>query len=123
MPPKREVEFHIDLIHGTQFVSIAPYHLSRSFQEELRKQLHEQLSRALVLFPKKKDGSWCMCLDYRGLIAATINNKVFSKFDLQSVYNQIPMSDEDIVETIFATMSLKLCHLAYPMLLLMSWRQ
>ena len=34
MPPKREVEFRIDLIPGTRPVSITPYCLSRPFQEE-----------------------------------------------------------------------------------------
>ena len=48
MPPKREVEFRIDLIHGTRHVSIAPYHLSRPFQEELRKQLNGLLSNNLI---------------------------------------------------------------------------
>jgi len=31
MPPKREVEFRIDLIPGTHPASIAPYHLSPPF--------------------------------------------------------------------------------------------
>ncbi|WVZ96328.1 hypothetical protein U9M48_041983 [Paspalum notatum var. saurae] len=86
MPPKREVEFRIDLIPGTRPVSIAPYRLSRPFQEELRKQLDDLLSkklirrsvspwRAPVLFTKNKDGSWRMCIDYRGLNAVTIKNK------------------------------------------------
>jgi hypothetical protein len=48
MPPKREVEFHIDLIPGTRPVSIAPYHLARHFQEELRKQLNDLLSKKLI---------------------------------------------------------------------------
>ena len=115
MPPKCEVEFHIDLIPGTRLVAIAPYRLSRPFQEELRKQLNDLLLkklirqsvspwRAPVLFTKKKDGSWRMCIDYRGLNAVTIKNKyplphievlferlkgarVFSKIDLQSGYN------------------------------------
>ena len=48
MPPKREVEFCIDLIIGTQPVTLAPYRLSRSFQEELKKQLDDLLSKKLV---------------------------------------------------------------------------
>ncbi|WVZ50601.1 LOW QUALITY PROTEIN: hypothetical protein U9M48_001841 [Paspalum notatum var. saurae] len=114
------------------FVSIAPYRPSRPFQEELRKQLDDLLSkklirrsvspwRAPVLFTKKKDGGWRMCVDYRGLNAVTIKNKyplpridelfdrlkgatVFSKIDLQSGYNQIPVREEDIEKTAFATM-------------------
>ncbi|WVZ80144.1 hypothetical protein U9M48_027643, partial [Paspalum notatum var. saurae] len=124
MPPKHEVEFRIDLVPGTRPVSIAPYCLSRPFQEELRKQLDDLLSkklrrsvspwRAHVLLTKKKDGSWRMCIDYCGLNAVTIKNKyhclalmsarVFSKIDLQSSYNQIPVREEDIEKTTFATM-------------------
>ncbi|WVZ52437.1 hypothetical protein U9M48_003492 [Paspalum notatum var. saurae] len=135
MPPKREVKFHIDHIPGTRPISIAPYRLSHPFQEELRKQLDDLLSkklirrsvspwRAPILFTKKKDGSWRMCVDYRVLNAVTIMNKyplprmdelfdhlkgarVFSKIDLQSGYNQILVREEDIEKTAFATMY---CH-------------
>ena len=74
-----------------------------------------------MLFTKKKDGSWRMCIDYRGLNAVTVKNKyplphievlferlkgarVFSKIDLQSGYNQIPVREEDIEKTAFSTM-------------------
>lgn len=68
MLSKREVEFCTDLILGTKTISVAPYQLSRPFQEELRKQLDDLLSKklihhsvspwkALALFTKKKDGS------------------------------------------------------------------
>ena len=80
------MEFRIDLIPGTRPVFISPYRLSRPFQEELRKQLNDLLSknliqrsvspwRAPVLFTKKKDGSWLICIDYRGLNAVIIKNK------------------------------------------------
>ncbi|WVZ94709.1 hypothetical protein U9M48_040573 [Paspalum notatum var. saurae] len=119
MPSKREVEFRIDLIPGTRPVSIAPYRLSRPFQEELRKQLDDLLSkklirrsvspwRAPVLFTKKKDGSWRMCIDYRGLNAVTIKNKyplprIDELFDrLKGA--RILVREEDIEKTAFATM-------------------
>jgi hypothetical protein len=117
MPPERDIEFCIDLIPGTQPTSIAPYRLARPFQEELKKQLDDLLSKGLiqksvsewgapVLFTAKKDHTWRMCIDYLGLNRVTIKNKyplpriedlfdqlkgakVFSKIDLQSGYNQI----------------------------------
>jgi hypothetical protein len=62
-----------------------------------------------------------VCVDYRCLNVVTIKNKyplphievlferlkgawVFSKIDLQSCYNQIPVRDEDIEKTAFSTM-------------------
>ena len=48
LPGMREVEFCIDLIPGTRPVSIAPCHLSHPFQEELRKQLNDLLSKKLI---------------------------------------------------------------------------
>nr|ABA94789.1 retrotransposon protein, putative, Ty3-gypsy subclass [Oryza sativa Japonica Group] len=131
MPPERDVEFRIDLVLGTQPISRAPYQLARPFQEELKKQLDDLLSKKLirrsvspwgapVIFTEKKDGSWRMCVDYRALNAATIKNKyplpriedlfdqlkgakVFSKIDLQSGYNQIRVREEDIEKTAFST--------------------
>lgn len=131
MPPERDVEFRIDLVPGTQPISRAPYRLARPFQEELKKQLDDLLSKKLirrsvspwgapVIFTEKKDGSWRMCVDYRALNAATIKNKyplpriedlfdqlkgakVFSKIDLKSGYNQIRVREEDIEKTAFST--------------------
>jgi hypothetical protein len=102
MPPKRKVEFVIELISDT-----APIELV-----ELKKQIDELLEKgyirptispwaALVLFVEKKDGTKRMCIDYRALNEVTIKNKyrlpriedlfdqlrgasVFSKIDLRS---------------------------------------
>ncbi|MCI54576.1 cellular nucleic acid-binding protein, partial [Trifolium medium] len=38
LPPKREVEFAIDLIPGTSPISMAPYRMSASELKELKKQ-------------------------------------------------------------------------------------
>ena len=76
-PPEREVEFTIDLIPGTEPISIPPYRMAPSELRELKAHLEELLSKefirpsispwgAPVLFvKKKKDGSLRLCIDYR----------------------------------------------------------
>ena len=39
LPPKREVGFHIELILGTNLISIAPYHMAPSELRDLKVQL------------------------------------------------------------------------------------
>jgi len=48
MPPERDTEFCIELIPGTQPISKAPYRLARLFQEELKKQIDDLLSKGLI---------------------------------------------------------------------------
>ncbi|GKG35539.1 hypothetical protein Tco_0440693, partial [Tanacetum coccineum] len=78
LPPIRQVEFQIDLIPRTTPVARAPYRLSPSEMQELSNQLQELSNRgfirpctspwgAPVLFVKKKDGSFRMCIDYQEL--------------------------------------------------------
>ncbi|GJY95214.1 putative reverse transcriptase domain-containing protein [Tanacetum coccineum] len=81
--PPRQVEFRIDLVPGAAPVARAPYRLASSEMRELSIQLKELLEKgfihpsssqwgAPVLFVKKKDGSFRMCIDYRD---------VYSKID------------------------------------------
>ncbi|GJY21774.1 putative reverse transcriptase domain-containing protein [Tanacetum coccineum] len=78
LPPTRPVEFQIDLILGAAPVARAPYRLALSEMKELSEQLQELSDKgfirpssspwgAPVLFVKKKDGSFRMCIDYREL--------------------------------------------------------
>ncbi|GKE57412.1 hypothetical protein Tco_1496597, partial [Tanacetum coccineum] len=69
LPPSREVEFWIDLIPGAMPVAKSPYRLAPTEMQELSNQLKELQDKgfirpssspwgALVLFVKKKDGSF-----------------------------------------------------------------
>nr|GEX35300.1 hypothetical protein [Tanacetum cinerariifolium] len=104
IPPARPVEFQIDQISGAAPVARAPYRLAPSEMKELSKQLQELSNKgfirpsfspwgALVLFVKKKDGSFRMCIDYR----------IYSKIDLRSGYHQLRMREQDIPKTAFRT--------------------
>nr|GFD09613.1 putative reverse transcriptase domain-containing protein [Tanacetum cinerariifolium] len=74
LPLVRQVEFQIDLIPGTSPIARAPYRLAPSEIQELSNQLQELIERgfirpstspwgAPVLFVKKKDETFRMCID------------------------------------------------------------
>ncbi|GKC05557.1 putative reverse transcriptase domain-containing protein [Tanacetum coccineum] len=104
LPPTRQVEFQIDLIPGAAPVARAPYRLAPSEMKELSEQLKELSDKgfirpssspwgAPVLFVKKKDGSFRMCIDYRELNKLTVKNR----------YHQLRVREEDIPKTAFRT--------------------
>ncbi|GKA29304.1 putative reverse transcriptase domain-containing protein [Tanacetum coccineum] len=131
LPPTRQVEFQIDLVPGAAPVARAPYRLAPSEMKELLGQLQELSDKgfirpssspweAPVLFVKKKDESFRMCIDYRELNKLMVKNRypllriddlfdqlqgssVYSKIDLRSGYHQLRFRKEDIPKTAFRT--------------------
>nr|GFD08944.1 putative reverse transcriptase domain-containing protein [Tanacetum cinerariifolium] len=86
IPPTRQVEFQIDLVPGAVHVAWALYRLAPSEMKELSDQLTELANKgfirpsslpwgAPVLFVKKKDGSFWMCIEYRELNKLTVKNR------------------------------------------------
>ncbi|GJX27656.1 putative reverse transcriptase domain-containing protein [Tanacetum coccineum] len=132
---KKVVHIPIDgetlIIRGVTPLARAPYRLAPSEMQELSNQLQELADLdfirpstspwgAPILFVKKKDGSFRMCIDYRELNKLTVKNRyplpriddlfdqlqgssVYLKIDLRSGYHQLRVRDEDIPKTSFRT--------------------
>nr|GFB70394.1 putative reverse transcriptase domain-containing protein [Tanacetum cinerariifolium] len=121
----------IDLILGAAPVARAPYRLAPSKMKELSEQLQELSDKgfirpssspwgASVLFVKKKDGLFKMCIDYRELNKLMVKNRyplpriddlfdqlqgssIYLKIDLRSCYHQLRVREQDIPKMAFRT--------------------
>ncbi|KAJ9513874.1 hypothetical protein QJQ45_020952 [Haematococcus lacustris] len=117
LPPQRAVDHRIEVEPGKRPPTRSTYNMSTSELAELKAQITEMQEKGFirpstspyaagVLFVRKKDGTFRMCVDYRPLNRITIKNKyplprvenmldrlhgatVFSKIDLRQGYHQI----------------------------------
>ncbi|MCO5559751.1 hypothetical protein L7F22_013353 [Adiantum nelumboides] len=83
LPPTRGLVHNIMLVLGAQPIAKLPYKMSLSEALELKNQFTQLLEQdfirpnvshwgALILFQKKKDGIFKLCIDYRGLNQCTV---------------------------------------------------
>jgi hypothetical protein len=128
-PPKRDIDFSIDLVPGDAPVSKTPYRMGMLELKYLQMQLEEIFKKgyispsvslwgASVLFVKNKDGILRLCIDFRQLNKVTIKNtfhlprvddlfdqlkgaRIFSKIELRSSYHQVRIKEEDINKRTF----------------------
>jgi hypothetical protein len=129
LPPKRDIDFFVNLFPGATLVSKAPYIMSTTELKELQLQLEELLKKGYicpsvspsgtpVLFMKKKDRTLILCINFIKLNKVTVKNKyplsriddlfdqmkdvkIFSKIDLRLGYHQVRIKNEDINKTSF----------------------
>nr|GEU79557.1 putative reverse transcriptase domain-containing protein [Tanacetum cinerariifolium] len=122
-------KYHVVIVYDKKIIPRAPYRLAPSEMKELSDQLQELFDKgfirlrsslwgALVLFVKKKDGMFWMCINYKELNKLTVKNNyplpriddlfdqlqgsiVYSKIDLRSGYHQLRVREEDILKTAF----------------------
>ena len=130
LPPERDIEHEIETGDAAP-INIRAYPLSSQQLKEQTKQIAELLEKGLiresmsswgspVLFVKKANGGWRMCVDYRGLNLKTRKNTYpllliqecidqmgksthMSTLDLTSGYWQMRVAAKDIHKTAFNT--------------------
>jgi hypothetical protein len=141
VPPDRGFVHIIDLEEGEKPVITMPYRHPNKYKDEIKKAIKDILDMghikpssipfsSSVVLVKKKDGTMCMCIDFRELNKKTIKYRYpipridelldelhgavyFTKIDMCSSYHQIKMREEDIPKTAFR------CHYGHYEFLLM----
>ena len=129
--PHRDVDFVIELYPGTLPISMTSHRMTPVELHELKVQLLELLDKGLIrpstspwgapiLFSKKKDKNFRLCINYCQFNRVTIKNRyplpsiddlfdqlrgarVYSKIDLHTSYHQLRVREVDIPKKAFRT--------------------
>jgi len=115
-PSHRPHNHHTPLVPNTQPIRVKLYHNPHHHKEVITQLIADMLQEGIIkpntnhfsspILLIKKDGYWCLCVDYRALNAVTIRDRfpiptidelldeiglatVFSKRDLYLVYHKI----------------------------------
>ena len=144
LPPLRGVEHEIELKAGHKVPPVRPlYHQSTKEAEVVKQFVKDNLESGLIreshspfgamaLVVKKKDGSYRVVIDYRGLNEITVRNQhplplmnemfdrvhgatVFSSMDLKNGFHQIRLREGDEHKTAFRTQDGSFEFLVLPM--------
>ena len=86
LPPNRKMEHLIELEPRAKPLNITPYRYPHHYKTEIERLTQVLLKRGVisksrspyatpVVLVRKKDGSFRLCIDYRGLNKVTIKNK------------------------------------------------
>ena len=131
LPPNCLFNHSIPLKPNAEPVNVRAYRYPPYQNAEIEKQVRSMLHTSIiqpsqspfespVLLIKKKDDTWCFCIDYRQVNDLTVKNKfpipliedlldelngaaIFTKLDLRAGYHQIRMHPADIHKTTFKT--------------------
>ena len=130
LPAFREgFDHQIPLQSGSNPVNLRPYRYSSLQKDAIDEMLKEMLQQGIIqcssspyaspiVLVKKKDGSWRLYVDYRGLNNQTVKDKYpiplledlldelggakyFTKLDLRACFHQLRMSPSDVYKTAF----------------------
>lgn len=86
LPPKRQYDHSITLKKGVQGICVRPYRHSATQKDVIEKMVKEMCDCGIirksrssfaspVVLVKKKDNTWCMCIDYLQLNQHTFKKK------------------------------------------------
>ncbi|WMV49615.1 hypothetical protein MTR67_043000 [Solanum verrucosum] len=100
VPPKREIDFGIDLLPDTQPISIPPYIMAPALLKELKEQLKNHLDKGFIRPNISPCGAPVLIDDLFDQLQG-VNH--FSKINLRCDYHQLRVRDSDIPEIAFRT--------------------